>query len=59
MLWYLMKIVCIRIMYFSEMIIIKDDKDIPNGPFLQWSAINSHLFAMVSYQFTPVVFYLK
>ena len=48
-LWFLMKIVCIGIMYFSEMIIIKDGKDIPNGPFLQWSAIN----------FTPVVFYLK
>ena len=48
-LWFLMKKVCIGIMYFSEMIIIKDGKDIPNGPF----------FAMVSYQFTPVVFYLK
>ena len=32
-LWFLMKIVCIGIMYFSEMIIIKDGKDIPNGPF--------------------------
>ena len=30
-----MKIVCIGIMYFSEMIIIKDGKDIPNGPILQ------------------------
>ena len=40
---FLMKIVCIGIMFFSVMIIIKDGKDIPNGPFLQWSAINSHL----------------
>ena len=38
-----MKIVCIGILYFSEMIIIKDGKDIPNGPFLQCSAINSNL----------------
>ena len=36
-LWFLMKKVCIGIMYFNEMIIIKDGKDIPNGPFLQWS----------------------
>ena len=49
-LWFLMKIVCIGIMYFSEMIIIKDGKGIPN----EWA-----LFAMVSYQFTPVAFYLK
>ena len=40
---FLVKIVCIGIMFFSVMIIIKDGKDIPNGPFLQWSAINSHL----------------
>ena len=32
---FLMKIVCIGIMYFSEMIIIKDGKYILNGPFLQ------------------------
>ena len=32
-LWFLLKIVCIGRMYFSEMIIIKDGKDIPNGPF--------------------------
>ena len=38
-----MKIVSIEIIYFIEMINIKDGKDIPNGPFLQWSAINSHL----------------
>ena len=42
-IWFLMKIVCIKIMYFSEMFIIKDGKDIPNRPFLQWPAINSHL----------------
>ena len=40
---FLMKFVCIEIMFFSVMIIIKDGKDIPNRPFLQWSAINSHL----------------
>ena len=52
-LWFLMKKVCIGIMNFNEMIIIKDGKDIPNGPFLQWS--------LTHYQFTPgpVVFYSK
>ena len=45
-LWFLMKIVCIGLIYFSERIIIKDGKDIPNGPFLQWSAIISHLLCV-------------